>query len=66
MGAKPITDDWFLKLKKDLQSGKKVVPVSHPGGTYKFDSKSGLKQVKGKSKKEVLALLQKKTNKNKA
>ena len=66
MGAKPVTDDWFLKLKKDLQSGKKVVPVSYPGGTYKFDSKKGLKQVKGKSKKEVLALLQKKTNKNKA
>tara|TARA_R100000458_G_scaffold51261_1_gene51970 strand:- start:272 stop:475 length:204 start_codon:yes stop_codon:yes gene_type:complete len=60
MGVKPVTDDWFLKLKQDLQSGKKVVPVSYPGGTYKFDSKSGLKQVKGKSKKEVEELLAKK------
>ena len=60
MAGKPITDAWFLKLKRDLESGKKVVPISYPGGTIKFDSKQGLKQVKGKTKKQVEALLAKK------
>ena len=65
MAGKPITDDWFLKLKGDLQSGKKVVPISYPGGTFKFDSRKGLKQVKGKTKKEVEALLAKKKKQKK-
>ena len=32
--AKPVTDAWFLKLKEDLQSGKKTVPVSYPNQHY--------------------------------
>ena len=60
MAGNPITDAWFLKLKGDLESGRKVVPISRPGGTWKFDSKKGLKQVKGKTKKQVEALLAKK------
>ena len=32
--AKPVTDAWFLKLKENLQSGKKTVPVSYPNQHY--------------------------------
>ena len=44
--AKPVTDPWFLKLKEDLQSGKKTVPVSYPNEHYNWKGK----QVKGRDK----------------
>ena len=37
--ATPVTDPWFLKLKEDLQSGKKTVPVSYPNEHYNWKGK---------------------------
>ena len=46
--AKPITAPWFLKLKEDLESGKKTVPVSYPNQHYNCKGK----QVKKKKKQQ--------------